>query len=428
MRKLNTYNIITYGCTFNQGDSLKIEKMLQDFGISKVNISNADILIINTCAVKLSTESKILDYISKLTQKYPSKFFIIAGCLPQIDIKINGKIKQMIENRGFILHPREIPQIIKLIFHSNNHSFQTYKQKSDIIPPFNIKSPITIIQISEGCNNNCSYCCTTISRGNLFSFSNKSIIKQIKFLISQGMKEFHITSQDLGNYNYNGIRLHNLLAEISQLKGDIHFRLGMINPDYIIEFYSQFLEIFNDKRFYRFLHIPIQSASNNVLKKMRRRYEIAEVESIFLKIKEYDQLFRIGTDIIVGFPNETEEDFDQTINFIKKWKPSILNISKYSVRPNTEAKKYHQLNSQVIKERSRKISKVFLKYSEILNKQWNGWKGDIFFNEYRENVQYPYMGRNLYYVPILCNKGTVGQSKKIKITGYLNHSLIGILL
>ena len=160
----------------------------------------------------------------------------------------------------------------------------------------------------------------------------------------------------------------------------------------------------------------------------RRILKFIKEISIFLKIKEYDQLFRIGTDIIVGFPNETEEDFDQTINFIKKWKPSILNISKYSVRPNTEAKKYHQLNSQVIKERSRKISKVFLKYSEILNKQWNGWKGDIFFNEYRENVQYPYMGRNLYYVPILCNKGTVGQSKKIKITGYLNHSLIGILL
>ncbi len=428
MINLKSYFIITYGCTFNQGDSLKIEKILGDFGFYKKQINNADLVIINTCAVKLSTESKILNYISHLVQKFPSKYYIITGCLPQIDKKIYDKIEKMIFDKGFILNIHDIPNLLNILFKNENinQKLPNYIDKSNIIPKINSKSPISIIQISEGCNNHCTYCCTTNARGNLHSFDSTLIIKQLKNLISQGIKEFHITSQDLGNYNYEGKKLHSLLKEISLLEGSIHFRLGMINPDYLIKFYSEFQQIFNDKRFYRFLHIPIQSGSNKILKKMKRNYSIEEVETIFIKLKEFDKRFRIGTDIIVGFPSESEEDYDLTENFIKKWKPGILNVSKYTVRPNTEAKKYHQLNSQIIKERSKKLSMVFSNYSEILNKQWDGWEGDVFYNEYRENVQFSYMGRNLYYIPVLSKNAVVGQSKNIKITGYLNHSLIGL--
>jgi len=428
MIDLKSYFIITYGCTFNQGDSLKIEKILEDFGFYKKQINNADLVIINTCAVKLSTESKILNYISHLVKKLPSKYYIITGCLPQIDKKIYDKIEKMIFDKGFILNIHDIPNLLNILFKNENinQKLPNYIDKSNIIPKINSKSPISIIQISEGCNNNCTYCCTTNARGNLHSFDSKLIIKQLKNLISQGIKEFHITSQDLGNYNYEGKKLHSLLKEISLLEGSIHFRLGMINPDYLIKFYSEFQQIFNDKRFYRFLHIPIQSGSNKILKKMKRNYSIEEVESIFIKLKDFDKRFRIGTDIIVGFPSESEKDYDLTENFIKKWKPGILNVSKYTVRPNTEAKKYHQLNSQIIKERSKKLSMVFSNYSKILNKQWDGWEGDVFYNEYRENVQFSYMGRNLYYIPVLSKNAVVGQSKNIKITGYLNHSLIGL--
>ncbi|MHA1476115.1 MAG: tRNA (N(6)-L-threonylcarbamoyladenosine(37)-C(2))-methylthiotransferase [Promethearchaeota archaeon] len=428
MIDMKSYFIITYGCTFNQGDSLKIEKILGDFGFYKKQINNADLVIINTCAVKLSTESKILNYISHLVQKFPSKYYIITGCLPQIDKKIYDKIEKMIFDKGFILNIHDIPNLLNILFKNENFNqkLPNYKDKSNIIPKINSKSPISIIQISEGCNNNCAYCCTTNARGNLHSFDSKLIMKQLKILISQGIKEFHITSQDLGNYDYEGKKLHSLLKEISLLKGSIHFRLGMINPDYLIKYYSEFQQIFSDKRFYRFLHIPIQSGSNKILKKMKRNYSIEEVETIFSKLKKFDKRFRIGTDIIVGFPSESEEDYDLTENFIKKWKPSILNISKYTVRPNTEAKNYHQLNSQIIKERSKKLSMVFSNYSEILNKQWDGWEGDVFYNEYRENVQFSYMGRNLYYIPVLSKNAVVGQSKNIKITGYLNHSLIGL--
>ena len=428
MNNLKSYFIITYGCTFNQGDSLKIEKILGDYGFYKKKLNFADIVVINTCAVKLSTESKILNYISHLVQKFPSKYYIITGCLPQIDKKIYDKIEKMIKDKGFILSIQDIPNLLNILFKNEpfNQNLPYLKEKSYIIPQINSKSPISIIQISEGCNNNCSYCCTTNARGDLHSFDSKLILRQFEILISQGIKEFHITSQDLGNYDFEGKKLHHLLKEISHLEGPLHFRLGMINPDYLIKFYSEFQQIFEDKRFYRFLHIPIQSGSNKILKKMKRNYNIEEAETVFLKLKKFDKLFRIGTDIIVGFPSESEEDYDQTENFIKKWKPDILNISKYTVRPNTEAKKYTQLKSQIIKERSKKLSIIFSNYSDFLNKQWEGWEGIVFYNEYRENVQFSYMGRNLYYIPVLSKIAVVGQNRNTKITGYLNHSLIGL--
>ncbi|QEE14861.1 tRNA (N(6)-L-threonylcarbamoyladenosine(37)-C(2))-methylthiotransferase [Promethearchaeum syntrophicum] len=428
MINLRSYFIITYGCTFNQGDSLKIEKIFEDYGIKKKKLISADIVVINTCAVKLSTESKILYYISNLVQKFPSKYYIITGCLPQIDKKIFNKIESMISKKGFILNIQDIPNLLNILFKNEtfNQKLPDYKEKSIIIPHINRKSPISIIQISEGCNNNCSYCCTTNARGKLHSFDSKLIIRQFEILISKGIKEFHITSQDLGNYDFEGKKLHHLLKEISNLDGNLHFRLGMINPDYLKKFYSEFQEIFNDKRFYRFLHIPIQSGSNKILKKMKRHYIIEDVETIFLKLKKFDELFGIGTDVIIGFPSESDDDYALTEKFIKKWKPNILNISKFTVRPNTEAKKYKQLNSQIIKERSKKLSIIFSDYSDNFNKQWEGWEGMVFYNEFRENAQFSYMGRNLYYIPVLNKNAVVGQNKNTKITGYLNHSLIGL--
>ena len=233
MIDLKSYFIITYGCTFNQGDSLKIEKILGDYGFLKKKINNADLVIINTCAVKLSTESKILNYISHIIQKFPFKYYIITGCLPQIDKKIYNNIERMIFDKGFILNIQDIPNLLNILYKNEKirHNLPNYKEKSNIIPKINSKSPISIIQISEGCNNSCSYCCTTNARGDLRSFDSKLIIKQFKILISQGIKEFHITSQDLGNYDHEGKKLHHLLKEISLLKGSVHFRLGMINPD-----------------------------------------------------------------------------------------------------------------------------------------------------------------------------------------------------
>jgi threonylcarbamoyladenosine tRNA methylthiotransferase CDKAL1 len=426
----NFFSIITYGCTFNHGDSLKIENILSENGYHKRELADSKFVIINTCAVKHTTEAKILFFIEKLVNLYPHKIFIITGCLPQIEKKMSEKINRIIQPNGFILHPHDIGDILNIFKKCRNETGlitenKNNRDKSVLLPKSNLKSKIGIIQISEGCNNQCSYCCTTNARGSLVSFNFENLINQFQTLLSQGIIEYHLTSQDLGNYNNKGKLLHELLRKISEIKGNFKIRLGMLNPDYLINNITEFMKIFNDQRFYRFLHLPIQSASNNVLKTMKRNYKIEEVDKIIRVIRNYDENFTFGTDIIVGFPTESSEDFLKTLTYIEKWRPHVLNISKFTPRPKTEAKNMNQLKSQVIKNRSQKISLIYLNYSKDNNQKWINWKGEIFINEYKKNVDYPFTGRNIYYIPILCKTGELGQLKSVSIKKYINHSLIG---
>lgn len=441
LSKVNcTYFITTYGCTFNQADSLKIQEILEkhDFQFSPLN--SAKYFIINTCAVKNSTHTKILNYIYRNIELYPNKIFIITGCLPFIDKKLKQQIESHLPKESFLLHPHEINTIYeKLLFFRNGESFVDsknvgnipYRDKSYCNPYFKPKNKSLLsipIQISEGCNNNCSYCCTTIARGDLVSFSAEQIIIQIKMLISKGVKEFFLTSQDLGNYSYQNMKLHHLLREISKIKGNVFFRLGMLNPDYLKRNLDEFLDIFEDKRFYRFIHIPIQSGSNVVLQKMRRKYKIEDVSEVIQKIKQFDPKFVFATDIITGFPTESEMEHQESLEYIRKWQPFVLNISKYSARPNTDAKKMVQIESQIIKKRSKQFTTLYLNYKHDLLEQWKGWKGDIFINEVFPKKKYQYLGRNQYYVPILCNEGFHGKKIQVQINGVLNQSLTSIKL
>ena len=424
------FHVLTYGCTFNQGDSAKIIEIMKKNGFFLSNLENSDIIIINTCAVKHATEAKILDFIRRSISINGSKFFIITGCLPLIDKKIFNIIEHEIGNRGFILHPHQIAELSLLLQQNKfitksiaNEIFHPIRDKSFLLPSL-LNSNMVQIQISEGCNNSCTYCCTTIARGKLISFNDKQIVQQIEYFSKKGVKEFHLTSQDLGNYNFQGLKLHDLLFKISEIKGQFKVRLGMLNPEYIVKNGDEFLKIFEDNRFFRFLHIPIQSGSNRILKLMKRDYTVEDMEQIILNIEKFDENFTFSTDIITGFPTETEDDFVKTIEIIKKWKPMILNISKYSVRPNTKAKLMPQLKSQIIKERSKKLSTIYQKYSKKKLANWIGWNGKVFIDEYRSGVKYPYMGRNLYYLPVLCKEGKIGNEKSVIIKDYLNHVLV----
>ena len=429
-----SYFIVTYGCSFNSGDSLKIQNILEKNGYVKTSVENAQLIIINTCAVKNSTHTKIIDYIKKTRGQFPLKKILITGCLPFIGSEIYLEIQDIIGKSGNILHPHDISKLILSIEDNiqentiDSKNVNSNRDKSFLCPLYddnsiNIKS--IPIQISEGCNNECSYCCTTHARGNLFSFSNEGIISQIEHFVKLGIKEFYLTSQDLGNYNYQNFKLHDLLNQISMIKGNFKIRLGMLNLDYLVKYIELFLPIFEDKRFYRFLHIPIQSGNDRILHKMKRKYNIDEMKEIIDKIQKYDPKITFATDIIVGFPTETPEEHQDSLNFINEWKPNNLNISKYSARPNTEAKKMHQLSSQVIKSRSREFTSLYQSYKENILKKWIGWEGEILITEQHIGKDFPFTGRNLYNIPILSKNGVIGEKRDIVIIGTLNNSLIG---
>ena len=318
----------------------------------------ADILVINTCIVKEPTEKKIERRISDLIKLYPKKPLIIAGCMPQV-----RKIKQ--ENI-FLLgthHIKDITKLIRKIYENKvDEDFVSERNEEKLcLPKIPEKRDVGITQISEGCVGNCTFCITRLAKGKLFSYSEEKILKNIKNDLQSGAKEIWITSQDNAAYGLDkGKRkLPDLLRKILSLKGKFKVRVGMMNPENVLPILDELVEIYKHKKMKKFLHIPVQSGSNKILKLMNRRYKVEDFIKIVDSFKKEIPDLTLWTDIIVGFPGETEKDFEESLNLVKKIKPSFINISRFWVRKGTLAEKMKQLPQQEVKKRVKKLTSLF---------------------------------------------------------------------
>jgi tRNA A37 methylthiotransferase MiaB len=235
--------------------------------------------------------------------------------------------------------------------------------------------------------------------------------------VKQGIKQIYLTSQDCSTYQYKQTTLANLVENIVSLDYKFYLRMGMINPSFLIKNTDQLISIFKHDKVYKFLHIPIQSGSNRILKHMKRKYLISDIIEKIEHLRVEFPALTISTDIICGFPSETEYDFFRTINFIKWLKPEILNISKFTPRPETTAKHMEQLNSKIIKERSIRLSKIFRNSLTDMNKKWSGWEGEILvLHKGTEHNQA--FGRNFAYKNIFLDNynGDYGTFVNVKIS------------
>ena len=223
------------------------------------------------------------------------------------------------------------------------------------------------IVISSGCLNACSYCATKLAKGTVKSYPIDCIVNAVKYAAEHGAKKILLTATDTSVYGFDiGTNLAELLKEVVKIKGDFKIRVGMMNPQHIKPFLNELVEVYKNPKIIKFVHIPVQAGSNRVLKDMRRGYTVEEFKEIVKKFRKEIPNITISTDIICGFPTETEEDFEKTIELVKEIKPEVVNISKFYPRPNTEAKKMKQLPTSVIKERSRKLSEVYQKIKKHL--------------------------------------------------------------
>ena len=382
----NSFYIETYGCVSNSADSYIISNVLQKSNYVQTSLENAEFVIINTCAVKEQTENKIKARLKQLSQIYsnsPNKHIIIAGCLPHITPNYIDIIKRIIPTFSAIIdldNLNEIPDIFETIKQGNRNLLFTTKKTIDKASYF-IDHPegkiIGIIPISEGCQGSCTYCCVKNARGKLNCYNPENIIENVKYQLKQGIKQIYLTSQDCSTFKFNNVNLFNLVKSIANLPFRFYLRIGMLNPSFLINNLDQLISIFNLDKVYQFLHIPIQSGSNNVLKLMQRPYLISQITDKIERLRKDFPHLTISTDIICGFPDETEYDFFRTINLIKWLKPEILNISKFTARPGTLAKNMNQIDSRTIKERSIRLSNIFRNSLSNINKKWIGWQGEV---------------------------------------------------
>jgi threonylcarbamoyladenosine tRNA methylthiotransferase CDKAL1 len=252
--------------------------------------------------------------------------------------------------------------------------------------------------------------------------------------IADGCKEIWLSSTDNGCYGKDiGSDLVNLLRSCCLVKGDYKIRVGMMNPMYLPCMLKDMIEVFSDNdKIFKFLHIPVQSGSERILRKMKRGHTVENYRNIVKSFRKAFPEITIATDVIIGFPSETNEDFLKTIDLLKETEPDIVNSSKYSSRSGTEACKLKQVDSYIVKQRSEQLHKLIKESGAKRNSIWNGWRGTVIIDETNgRNIQ----GRNYAYKPVLLStecltsyeaakvKPQIGEEILVEISSYSSYSL-----
>jgi len=268
----------TYGCSANQNNSEIISGILTTAGLSRVSKPElADISIINTCIVKAKTEEKIKHRIKELAENKKEKYkIIVAGCMPEIpELR-----KQLQQKNIYFLGTRNLKKISSLVrsIFENKYNEDKFLIGNEIklnLPKIPENKIIGITQISEGCLGDCNYCIVKLAKGRLTSYPQDMIIESIKKDLQQGCKEIWLTSQDNANYGLEkGKReLPELLNKILKLKGNFKIRLGMMDPNNVLPILEELIELYKHEKMFKFLHLPLQSGSNKILKEMNRQYQ-----------------------------------------------------------------------------------------------------------------------------------------------------------
>ena len=401
--------IETYGCTANQNNSELIKARIVESGLDIVgNPKIADLFIINTCIVKGKIENRIVGRLKELSKL--NKPIILTGCIVPVRFRELKDKKDI-----YLLSLNNLKSIARLIREINDkrYVFDDFNSKSNEIKlgrKLKENRYIGITQISEGCLNSCSYCITKKAKGGLFNFPEQRILEQVKNDLKAGSKEIWLTSQDNASYGLpEKPKLIDLLGKILEMKHKFRVRLGMMNPENVLPILGELIEIYKNKKMYKFLHLPVQSASNKVLRDMGRKYKIKDFLEIVSKFKKEIPEITLATDIIAGYPTESKQDFQQTISLLKQVKPEIINLSRFWPRRGTKAATLKQID---VKTQIKRTSEIMKLHRSFLPRQ-NYAEQEALFTERQGDL---YFGRLLDYkrVIVSCKRNLLGRFAKIR--------------
>ncbi|MFQ6025771.1 MAG: radical SAM protein, partial [Nitrosopumilaceae archaeon] len=263
-------------------------------------------------------------------------------------------------------------------------------------------------------------------KGDLVSYRIGDIVRQARHDLEEGCSEIWLTSTDNGCYGFDiGTDLPQLVNAVGEIKEDFMIRVGMMNPMYMARIRDGLLRSFENNKVFKFLHIPVQSGSDKVLKEMKRGHTHKVYKNAVNAFRKKFGRFTISTDIIVGFPTETEKDFSKTLELIRETRPDIVNLSRYSARPGTMAAKMDQLDVSEVKKRSRIVFELVNEIALENNQEWIGWKGDVLFDEISDGT---IRGRNFAYKSVIVKEDVkLGEKVAVEITKASTHGLYGTI-
>lgn len=396
------FNIITFGCKVNNYESNMMEELMVSSHFFRVlDYRVADIVIVNTCSVTNVADKKCLKMIRRVKRENPSCILVVAGCSSQnkqsdyekldIDILIGNKDKskivELINN-----YLEEKTKYVKFYNERNLEFEDMVLNDYDHVRAF--------IKIEDGCDNFCSYCIIPYVRGSVRSKDFDTVLREAEALVSTNHKEIVLTGIHTGHYENNGHDLTDLINELAKIDGLERIRVSSIE---ITELNDKFLEMLKtNHKVCDHLHIPLQAGSDEVLKKMNRKYDLKYFEEKIAKIRSIRPDISLTTDIIVGFPGETEENFLSTLEFAEKINFSKIHVFPYSVRVGTSAAKMdNQVSEEIKKDRVKRLISLSDKQERAYFQKFKGKKLDILVEECDNNIS---VGHTSNYLMVTLNE------------------------
>jgi MiaB-like tRNA modifying enzyme len=345
----------TFGCTYNFGDSEKLAEVLRSQQCTMVGSQSlAEVIIINTCTVVAATERKML----RLLGRIKDTDLYVTGCMPLVQMDL---IRRVCSPK--FIHPDDI------------HDYYT---KTGTVR----KGHTGIVQLAKGCGGACTYCITRRARGRLCSFPRDEVLSYTKQLVEAGAHEIQLTAQDVSAWGTDiGDSLPSLLEDLAAIPGDFSIRVGMMNPAGIKPILHPLIDAYASDRIFKFIHIPVQSGSDMVIRRMGRNYSAEDFLAIVTAFRRRYPDITLSTDLIVGFPGETDNEFDASVDLIRKVRPNKVNVTRYSSRPGTPAAGLYDMTDYVKKKRSRIIQKAALDVYRSINEGWIGKEVPVMVTE-----------------------------------------------
>ena len=405
------YYIINLGCKVNAYEAKVMSDLLTNAGFTKGSIDDADIYIVNTCFVTNVAEHKSFQMIRKAIKHKP-KLVIVCGCLSQM----KEKEVLAIDGVNIVLGNKDKSKIIEYINNYKDKVSKIYDLTNiefEDMQLNNFDKTRAFVKIQDGCNNFCSYCIIPYTRGNVRSKKKEDVINEIKNLINYGHKEIVLTGIHTGNYHDLDYDFADLLNDIIKIPNLKRLRISSIE---ITEINDRVMDVIkNNDILVDHMHIPLQSGSNTILDLMNRKYDITYFINKINKLRNIRPLISITTDVIVGFPNETEELFNETIDNIKKIGFAKLHVFPYSVREGTKASLMdNQVPENIKKERARKLIDLSKELEINYINNFIGSYLEFIPETYKDGYLYGHTG-NYLSIKVPGDKALLNKIVKVKI-------------
>lgn len=362
--------IEAHGCALNRGEALEFSSILKSAGWDVVNIpEQADLNVIATCGVIETTEKRMLKRVKDISSI--GKPLIVTGCMASA---LRSRIEPLAQNAIFV-KPDGVNELCKVVGIAEQNDWRPEPQSDTFCH---------IIPIASGCQGDCSYCFTRGARGDLSSRPAANIIDEISRIdFSRGTVEIQLTAQDTASYGSDfGSDLPLLINELASQDFDMKIRIGMMNPRTVLPILDDLIDAYSSPNVYKFLHLPVQSASNRILKDMERGYTLDDFDFIVSRFKEKYPDMTLSTDLIVGYPDETKEDHIKNVQMLERIRPDIVNITRFSERPGTrDANHSKKIPGWITKTRSRELTRLRFEISTEKNRARIGSVLDVVVSE-----------------------------------------------